>query len=134
MTKTGTMSVVLFSRSLLTFGKNLFILFLFLELRLELEIFVVFFLFFIATALFFIVLQEIIQSHLNNTITYVTQTLKRSLDGANKIDYDLSTFIWTKQVADGVDRKGWLNSGNKPLSECGQLAMKANGFMPVIQK
>ncbi|KAG1687280.1 Conserved oligomeric Golgi complex subunit 1 [Nymphon striatum] len=79
-------------------------------------------------------IKAIIHCHLDDTNTYVVQMLKKSLDCVSKVDYDLSTFIWTKQVADGVDRKGWLNSGNKPLSECGQLAMKANGFMPVIQK
>ncbi|KAG1687279.1 Conserved oligomeric Golgi complex subunit 1 [Nymphon striatum] len=79
-------------------------------------------------------IEAIIHCHLDDTNTYVVQMLKKSLDCVSKVDYDLSTFIWTKQVADGVDRKGWLNSGNKPLSECGQLAMKANGFMPVIQK
>ncbi|KAL3866853.1 hypothetical protein ACJMK2_044112 [Sinanodonta woodiana] len=90
--------------------------------------------------LFYDRVKSLIQYHLDTTaeltkrqVAKVVTEMASVADGSMKIEFDLSSYIWSESPSDIPSSTAWSAAASYGLLEAGGLMMKAKAYTPIVQ-
>ncbi|KAK3579911.1 hypothetical protein CHS0354_012452 [Potamilus streckersoni] len=90
--------------------------------------------------LFYDRVKSLIQYHLDTTaeltkrqVAKVVTEMASVADGSMKVEFDLSSYIWSESPSDIPPSTAWTIAASYGLLEAGGLMMKAKAYTPIVQ-